>query len=100
MELKYLKKRNNMVFIISKCSDLRQELNNIRSKTYKKHDYSSLDISSSYSDSYLSSYSDWDKIRNSIERKSMNKLDHVVMNHINNKYQLNDAIEYEPKFDN
>ena len=30
----------------------------------------------------------------------MNKLDHVVTNNIKNKYQCNDAIEYEPKYDN
>ena len=30
----------------------------------------------------------------------MNKLYHVVKNNISNKDQCNDAIEYEPKFDN
>ena len=30
----------------------------------------------------------------------MTKLYHVVTNNINNKDQCNDAIEYEPKFDN
>ena len=29
----------------------------------------------------------------------MNKLDHLVNNNIKNKYQCNDTIEYDPKFD-
>ena len=29
----------------------------------------------------------------------MNKLDYVVKNNINNRYQRNNAIEYETKFD-
>ena len=30
----------------------------------------------------------------------MNKLDHVLTHNIKNKYKCNDAIKYEPKFDN
>ena len=40
-----------------------------------------------------------DKIRQPTERKELNKLDPIVTNKIENKYQHNDAIEYEPKFD-
>ena len=57
--IKALKKHNNMIFCMSKCSGSRHELKNIkniRAKASKKHDYSISDSFTDDSDSSL--YSD------------------------------------------
>ena len=101
--MKALKKQNKMLLSITKRSSSCRELkkiNNICAKASNKRDYSSRDISTSDYDSSLSSNSEWDKIIHPYQRKDMNKLDHAVINNINNKDQCNDAIEYDPKFYN
>ena len=91
-----------MLFGVAKRSGSRCELKNIkkiRVKLSKKHDY--YIRYSSISDYYPSIYSDsnWYKLRQSTERKEMNKLYHVEKNNNKNKDQTNDAIEYEQNFD-
>ena len=100
--MKALKKHNNMIFCMSKCSGSRHELKNIkniRAKASKKHDYSSSDSFTDDSDSSLYIDREWDERINPTECKDMNKLDNVVTNNIYNKDQCSDAIKYEPKFD-
>ena len=76
------------------------KINNIRAKSSDKYDSSSSNSYSSDYDSSLSSDIERDKRINPSEHKDMNKLYHVVTNKIKNKYQCNDTIEHEPKFDN
>ena len=71
-ELKGLKKHNKMLFSMSNWSGSRHELNvknKIRSKSSKKYDSFSSDISSSDDDYSLSSSSEWDKRRQPAKRK-------------------------------
>ena len=84
-----------MIFIVAKRLGSRRELkkiNKICAKVSKKHESSSRSISSSGSGSYLSSDIAWEKRRQPVELKEMNKLYRVVINNIKNKYQCNDAI--------
>ena len=80
---------------MAKCSGSRRELK----KTKKTHASSSKEngssiriISSSDSDSFLSSDSERYKIIQTAENKEINKLDHVVKNNIQNNNQCDDAI--------
>ena len=57
----------------------------IRSKANKKYDSSSRKIYMSDYDSSLSSDSEWDEIRQTVEIKGTNILDHVVTDNIKNK---------------
>ena len=57
----------------------------IRSKANKKYDSSSRKIYMSDYDSSLSSDSEWDEIRQPVEIKGTNILDHVVTDNIKNK---------------
>ena len=80
-----------------------KKIKKIKYKSSKKISYSRSDISISDSDSYssLSSESEWEKPRQTTELKEINKLYHIVTNNTKkNKNQHNDAIEYEPNFDN
>ena len=100
--MKSLNKQNNMLFSTSMRLGSRRQLKKtkkIKSKAPKKHFYSIRDIYSSDYDSYLSSDSEWDKRRQTTERKKIKKLDNVVKNKTKNKYQCNETIEYDPKFD-
>ena len=98
--LKSLKKQNKMLYIISKKSGSRHEINmikNIKAKASKKYS----DSSSDYSDSDYSLSIDiiWDTYMQSSGRKEMNRLDHVVTKNLNNyKYQSNESINSEPAF--
>ena len=67
-----------------------KKIKKIKSKSYKKCSYSSIDSSISDSDSYysLSSYSQWYKRRQPTEHKEINKLDIVVSDNIN-KMEIN-----------
>ena len=92
-----------MIFNMYKCLGSHREPENtkkIHSKASKKYGSSSSNISSSDCDSSLSCDSERDKRRRPAEQKDMYKLDHVVTNNINIKYQCNDAIGYDLKFDN
>ena len=75
-------------------------INNIRAKASDKYDSSSSNRYISDTDSSLSSDIERDKRINPSEHKEMNRLDQAVINKIKNKYQCNDTIEHEPKFDN
>ena len=75
-----------------------KKINNIHAKASKKQANSIIDSSSSNYDSSLSGNIDIYEIRHPTEHKETNKLDHVVTNNIKNKYQHNNAIEYESKF--
>ena len=66
----------------------------------KKHESSRINISSSDSDCSFSSDIEWYERIKASECKEMSKLYNVVTNNINNINQFDDAIEYEPKFDN
>ena len=101
--MKAIKKHNKMLFSMSNWLGSRRELkniNNIRPKASKKYGSSSSNSSSNNYDSYISSDSEWYKKRHPAERKDMKNLDHLVTNNINNKDQCNEAIGYEPNFDN
>ena len=95
-----------MLYIISKKSVSRPELNNIkniRAKSSKKRRDDSSNSSSDKWESYssLSSDEDWDKHRQPLGHKEINGLDHVVIDNINtNKCQLNDTIYNDTAFDN
>ena len=80
---------------MAKLSGSRRELKKIKkikARASKKFSYSSSDISISDSYSSLSSYIEWEKIRQTTELKELNKLDLVVTNNIKNKYQRDYAI--------
>ena len=69
----------------------------------KKLSYSSSNNSSSDSDSdsSLSRDNEWEELIHTIGHKEKNRLDHVGPDNIKeNNNQHNDAIEYDPKFDN
>ena len=92
MDLKALNKQKKVLFSMARHSDSHHELKKtkkIRARASKKHDSSSINISSSDSYSPLSSDRDWDKIIHPDEHKDTNKLDHVGTNNINNKDQCN-----------
>ena len=75
-----------------------KKIKRIRDKSSKKRYDSNSD--ESYSDVFLSRNIDLDKYRHPGVRREINLLYHVVTDNIKtNKYQRNDAIENEPKFD-
>ena len=90
-----------MLYSIAKKSGSRRALKKIkriRNKSSKKRYDSSND--ESYSSLFLSSNIDLDKYRHPGVRREINLLYHVVTDNIKtNKYQRNDTIENEPKFD-
>ena len=101
-DLKSLKKKNQMLYSITKKSVLGREINkikNIRAKSSKKTSVSSSD-DWDY-DSSLARDSIWDKYRQPSGRKDINKLDHAVTENLKNyKDQSNEAINSETTFDN
>ena len=94
-----------MIYSIANKSILRHELKNIkkiRANSSKKRGDSSRNSSSneSYSDSYLSSDSDWYEEIEPAGRRETNILDHLVTNNTKkDKDKHNYDIENEPKFD-
>ena len=104
-DLKYIKMQNKMLYSIVKNSRSRRELKNdknINAKYSKKRGDSSRNSSSneSYSDSYLSSDSDWYEEIEPAGRRETNILDHLVTNNTKkDKDKHNYDIENEPKFD-
>ena len=90
---------------MAKCTGSRKEIKKIKkikkicAKLAKNYEYSISDISSSDYESYLSSDIEWDRIRPT-KQKNNNKLDHVVTNNIKIKDKYNEAVTYDPKFDN
>ena len=97
-----LKKQKNTPFITSKLLGPRHELKNINiihSKALKKYWSSTINRSSSDSDSSLSSDRNQNERKQPNESKEMNKLYNLVTNRINNIDQCNDSIEYETNFD-
>ena len=100
-ELKANKNQNKIIYNISKKSGLRHEIkniNNIRAKASKKANVSSSDDSDS--NSSLARYSSRETYRQPAGLKEMNRLDHLVTENLNNyKYQSNESINSEPKFD-
>ena len=98
-----------MLYIIAKnsgsCRELKKikNIKKIRAKASKKScdsnsDSSSVDLDA---DSSLASDSSWDIYRQPDGRKEMNKLYHVVTNNLKTtKYQLIEAINNKPTFDN
>ena len=97
-ELKSLKKKNQIIYRITKKSGSHHEIKKIkkiRDKASRKRRDDSINYSIKKSDSdySLSSDSDWDEHRRPAGRKDINSLDHVVTGNIKtNKYQHNDAI--------
>ena len=91
---------------MAKKSDLCREIKrikNIREKYSKKCSYSSIDSSRSDldSDSFLSTNINREVLRQYNMRKEINKFDKVVTDNIKkHKNQHNDAIGYDPKFEN
>ena len=101
-DLKSLKKQNKMLYSISRRTGSHRDIKNIkkiRSNMSKKYESSRSSISIREYESSPLSDSEW-YIRWTDELKDRNKLYHVVNNNINKKIQCNDAIDYEPKFDN
>ena len=79
-----------------------KKIKKIKAKDTKKRCDSSSKYSNgkSYYGSSLSNDINWDEYRQPGGRRKINGLYHLVTNDINkNKYQHNDAIENEPKFD-
>ena len=102
--MKSPKNQNKMLYISAKKSGSRDELKNIKKlkdKASSKRYNSISDSSSNYSESSISSHSDWDKDRQLAGRMEINMLDHVMTDDKStNKDQHNDAIDNEPTFDN
>ena len=69
-----------------------KKIKKIRSNVSNNNESYIISISISDSDSSLSSYSEWDEIRQTSGRNSMKKLDQIVTNNIKNKNQCDDAI--------
>ena len=102
-ELKYLNKQNQIISSMANRPVSHRELKNIKkicAKASNKYDSSRRYGSISESNSFLHSEIQRDKRRQPAQFKEMFQLDISVKNHIKNKDQCNDAIEYDPKFDN
>ena len=103
--LKDFRKHNKIIYSITKNSVLRSELKKIK-KIRKQASKKGCDFSSDSSSDNLDSDSSLAisislyTYRRPSERKEMNKLDHVVTNHLKTtKYQLNESINNYPMFD-
>ena len=76
-----------------------KKIKKIHAKAFKKYDSFIRSSSRSDSDSSRSSDIKLYEIRQSDEWKYMNKLYQVVTSNVKNNNQCDDAIKYEPKFD-
>ena len=99
--MKDINKHNKTLYSITKKPVSRREIKKIkkiREKSSKKGSNSSSDDSDS--NSLLARNSSRDTFRRPARRKEMNILDHIVTENLkNNKYQINEAINSDPKFD-
>ena len=76
-------------------------IKNLKNEASRKHYDSSHDSSREYSNSSLSSDSDCDEYRHPDEGRKINRLNNILTDNIKtNKYQHNDVIDNELKFDN
>ena len=101
--MKDLRKKDKMLFSMVKHPSSNRELKKIktiRTKESSKREFSSSSISISNSVSPLYSDSKKDKRKQPDKWKDIKKLDHILASDGKNDNQCNDAIEYDPEFDN